>query len=61
MPRMTEIETAYYEPDGRLVEVYASRAPRREVQVIRKATARTGGRKTQTQARAGLGSWKGCK
>lgn len=62
MPRiMPEIESTYVNPDGHTVTVYAPAPVRRERQLVRKATARTCGKKTRTDQRCGIGSWKGCK
>lgn len=62
MPRnMPEIVSSYVNADGFTVNVYASAPARRETQLLRGGTQRTSGRKTRTQQRCGVGSWKGCK
>jgi len=64
MPRnrtMPEVVSTYLNTDGLTVTVYADAPVKRERAPLRKAGMRTSGRKTRTEQRAGIGSWKGCK
>lgn len=58
---MPAIVYAYLDESGRVIEVYGDVKPRRERQLLRKATGRTCGVKTQAAARVGLGCFKGVK